>query len=303
MVNREQSFDRGSSLFVARGLYVLRYESGGKDLDHPLAIVRPSPGFETAIQIISAPGSTAGSLDRPGAALFIRAADHASLQIAVQRTRTNGSLDAALKLESVGGLATGEIQDADVRANVRELGPSSRTSPRTASVAGEASEALFVAHISRRGDVAVGATQWAAGPDAPARIEGLELRPVRTEGLRSEIQVLNVGREASWSPWAGPGVFAGSRGRSLPLVGVRLRLTGEQAHRHLINADALFLGSAIMNRRGREIELIGAAGGDPLVGFRFEICPERRLSLRQVANSPPRDAEPRIRVFRASASR
>ena len=85
-------------------------------------------------------------------------------------------------------------------------------------------------------------------------------------------------------------------------MGLRLRLTGDQAHCSIVNADALFLGSPIMNRRGREIECVSQAGRDPLVGFRFEICPERRLSVRSTGSLPERDAEPRVRVFRAAAA-
>jgi hypothetical protein len=98
-------------------------------------------------------------------------------------------------------------------------------------------------------------------------------------------------------------VFAGSRGRNQPLLGLRLRLTGDLAHRFTINADTLFLGSPILTKRGREVECVSYAGRDPLVGFRFEICPERRLSVRPSVSIPERDAEsPRVRVFRAAAT-
>jgi hypothetical protein len=303
MVHREELFDRESSIFVARGLYVLRYESGSNGLDHPVAVVRAAPGFESAIQILSAPGGAPGRLDEPGAALFVRASEHGSLQIGVKRRRSNGSLDAALKLESVGGLATSEKQDAERGGNLDEQDrtPAPRFAATTTSE--DPTEVLFVAHLSRRGDIAVGPNVWAAGPQAPARIEGLEMRPLPTAGVEPEIQVLSAGRGASWSNWIRPGDFAGSRGRNLPLVGLRLRLTGGEAHRYIVNADALFLGSAIMSSRGREIEFVSVAGRDPLVGFRFEICPERRVTLRQVASSPRRDAAPRVRVFRAEASR
>jgi hypothetical protein len=61
-----------------------------------------------------------------------------------------------------------------------------------------------------------------------------------------------------------------------------------------------------MNKRDREVEFVSLAGLRP--GLRFEVCPERRLSVRAAAplpgrDSPPgREAQPRVRVFRAAAA-
>lgn len=300
MVNPEALFDRDSSLFVARGLYVLRYESGGGILDCPTALVRPAAGSEADIEIISAPGCAAGRLEQPGAALLVRAADQGKLKIGVKRKGANGTLDAAFRLESVGSLSIAEKTDANNQVLIADRGPAPLPQILAARNAQAPTEALFVAHISRRGDVRVAPCEWAAGPDAPGRIEGLEIGALGKDGVRAELQVLAGTKVPRWSEWIGAGVLAGSRGRNEPLLGLRLRLTGDQAHRSVVNADALFLGSPIMNRRGREIECVSQAGRDPLVGFRFEICPERRLNVRSAVS--PRDAEPRVRVFRAAAA-
>jgi Clostridial hydrophobic W len=303
----ELVFDRDSSLPVAPGLYVLRYESGGDKSDPPTAVVLPAQGSEADIEIISPPGCASGRLEQPGAALLIRAADHGRLHIGVKRHGSNGSLDAAFRLESVGSLSAGSKQNSAGRPQHAEHEPAA--SPVIAVADSSASSnALFLAHISRRGDVCVAAGEWAAGPYAPGRIEGLELRPLEKEGVHAELQVLTASRDANWSDWVGAGAFAGTRGQNRPLAGVRLRLTGDQAHRFIVSAEALFLGSAMMNKRGREVECVSLAGRDPLVGFRFEVCPERRLSVRATASLPPRDslhgreALPRVRVFRAAAT-
>ena len=107
----ELVFDRDSSLLVAPGLYVLRYESGGDKTDPPTAVVLPAQGSEADIEIICAPGCSSGRLEHPGAALFIRAVDHSRLQIGVRRHGSNGSLDASFKLESVGSLSAGSKQN------------------------------------------------------------------------------------------------------------------------------------------------------------------------------------------------
>jgi len=102
VTSREALFDRDSSLFVARGLYILRYQWGAADSEHPVAAAAPAPGFEDVIQVISEPGSAEGQLEHPGSVALVRATDNGKLRIGVRRRGSNGSLDAAFKLESVG---------------------------------------------------------------------------------------------------------------------------------------------------------------------------------------------------------
>ena len=278
-----EQFDRDSTLFVARGLYLLSYETGPEGIEAPTAFVAPAQGFENAIDIMGAPGAPDGRLEGPGAVLFLRATDNASLRVGVRRKSAAGSLEAALKLESVGGLSQSPERVAKLAATRAE----------------DSGAFLFVAHVARRGDIAVRPGEWAAGPDAPAKIEGLEMCEPGFEGVGLEMQVLVDG---AWSPWVRAGAFLGSRGRNLPLLGVRLRLTGASSRRYMFNADALFLGSAIANDKGQEIEFLSPAGRDPLVGFRLEIIPERRVSALQTTRPAPIDVERRrVRVFKAAA--
>jgi hypothetical protein len=123
VVSPESLFDRDSSLFIARGLYVLLYESRGGSRDNPMAMVRAAPGSEADIEIISAPGCAAGRLEQPGAALLVRAAEQGKLQIGVKRKNANGSLDAAFRLESVGSLSIIEKPEADNDGLVARVEP------------------------------------------------------------------------------------------------------------------------------------------------------------------------------------
>jgi hypothetical protein len=297
VAGREALFDKDSSLVVARGLYVLRYESGGASHDHPVALARPAPGFEKVIQVMSAPGGGDGWLERPGAAVLVRAEETGKIQIGVRRSGANGTLEAAFRLESVSVPPDGDRDSTGASARV----PSPITSIGSSSNAKAPQGALLLAHVSRRGDVSVRAGEWAGGPDTPGRIEGLAVLGLGRDGVRAEVQVLAGSRSATWSAWAGEGVFAGTRGRNQPLVGVRLQLTGDQAHHVILHAEALFLGSAIMSKRGREVECVSESGRDPLVGLRLEICPERRASVRPAWATVGQDDHPRVRIFRANA--
>ena len=299
MAGREALFDRDSSLLVARGLYVLRYESGGASHDHPVALVKPAAGFEKIIQVVSAPGGAEGWLERPGAAVLVRAEDNGKIQIGVRRNGANGSLEAAFRLESVTVPPDDDRDPTGASASAKSPPP---VSPIGFSPSAKGSDgAFFLAHVSRRGDLSVRANEWAGGPDAPGRIEGLAILGSGRDGVKAEVQVLPGSRSAAWSAWTGEGVFAGTRGRNQPLAGVRLRLTGDQAQQAILHAEALFLGSAIMSKRGREVECVSETGRDPLVGLRLEICPERRASARPALASVGQDEHPRVRIFRANA--
>jgi len=298
VTSQETLFDRDSSLLVARGLHVLRYHSGGAGPDYPIALVKPCASFEGVIQVISAPGCAEGVLERPGAAVVVRAEDDGKMQIRVKRS-LNGSLDASFRLESIGALPVDRREPDRARLSSSASHPSPQ--PAIAPVAKRAQEGLLLAHVSRRGDVSLGANEWVGGPDTPSRIEGLAIPRSGREGLKTEIQVLPGPAPGTWSEWVGEGVFAGTRGRNQPLLGVRLRLTGDRAHTFVVQAEALFLGSAILSKRGREVECVSQTGRDPLVGFRFEICPERRMSARSAPPAVAQDEHPRVRIFRANA--
>jgi hypothetical protein len=298
VASREAICDRDWSLLVARGLYVLRYESGGASLNHPVAVVKPAAGFEGIVQVISTPGGVEGCLEHPGAAVLVRAEDNGKIKIGVKRSGSNGSLDASFRLESVSLLSDDNRGPTSTSAIANIPRPLSQLSITPEANGSEG--ALFRAHVSILGDVSVRANQWVGGPDAPARIEGLAMLDLGREGLRAEVQVLPGFRQAAWSEWLGGGVFAGTRGRSQPLVGVRLRLTGDQYHLFNVHSEALFLGSAIICKRGREVECVSQTGCDPLIGFRFEICPERRASVRPVLSAVRQDEYPRVRIFRAN---
>ncbi len=293
MGEQDDTVQRISSLPIARGMYVLRYLSAGGGLaDHPIATVSVPRDAESKIQVISAPGATAGQLGQPGSCLVVRAESAGDLQISLRRRHFGGSLEASLKLESVSATDR-QLISAPLASDAAVETQTMARSPATFSV---------LAHLARRGDVGVGPGRWVGGPDAPTPIEGIEIRSdVRSEA-RLEIQTLIFGRPPRWTEWAAPGSFAGSRGLGLPLVGVRLRIVGSDANRFEISADALFLGASVMSKRGRALEFVSVTGTDALVGLRLKVWEDDQQNEKRAVESRRPDREPQVRIFRASAT-
>ena len=269
---------------VNRGLFVLRYANGAANGPSPYAIVRPNSASAPFIEVISAPGVIAGFLSAPGDCAIVRAEQTGGLVIKIVTQSKGDPLDASFRLEPlVGGAPALPMEVAQAAP-----GPLS-----------------ILAHVSRRGDVEVAAGAWIAGPDAPATIEGLEVRGALPAGLSLEIQPLLATRPPRWLDWAPAGKFIGTRQRALPLAGLRMRLSGPASDAHEISANALFLGSPVVSRRGRDIEIVSAAGVDPLVGLRFELVSATpgggaaKTGLAEEVLPPP--PQPKLRVFRASA--
>jgi len=309
-------FERSSTVAVSRGLLVVRYASCGAASDFPAAIVRPVAAFDRVVEVISAPGAQQGLLEKPGDCVVVRAHDAARLEIGLRRSSPSGTLDASIQVEVLGtgkppeaaldGVRTvaGPAKTAtisDFGAPVGTAAPAPSATPTPTIVAAAAKPGLsFVAHVAMRGDVEVSEDQWMAGPTAPAPIEGIVLRSSDPTQLAIETQVLVAGAQ-KWSDWVGSGSYAGTRGRGLPLIALRLRLSGAGAAQKEIYADALFLGAVAVAKTGRQIEFVSPTGSDPLVGLKLGVRTVEKPPVAQQSDGPWRDRGSRVRVFRSSS--
>jgi len=96
------------------------------------------------------------------------------------------------------------------------------------------------AHIYGRGDVGGVLGDWMGDRGSKRWIEGFGLMP--SDGIAvADIEYQAVlGRD--WqSPWSEGGQFCGSRGMSLPLLGLRARLRGAAAKTHTLSISATFV--------------------------------------------------------------
>ncbi|MFE1600583.1 hypothetical protein [Methylobacterium sp. ID0610] len=292
--------DQVSPLTVEAGLYVLRYVKPLSRGASPTVEVRIPAEFGRYVQAISSPFDDPGVIGGPGGCLVLRAERPATLQIVVRTPAGHGEVE--LQLEPLVTARTAAARPA--AGQPQQPGPAQAGLPQ----AGAALDIL--AHVSRRGDVKVGAEAWIAGPASPAPIEGLEIRTGGLPGLRLEYQVLVGGAGGGWTRWMSGGEYAGTRGQARPLLGIRLRLSGGAGQGVTLGAEALFLGASVESARGDVVELVSGAGIDPLVGLKLTFVPARseagRLQGGPVPSGSAQPAGPRtgrVRVFRASGVR
>lgn len=126
-----------------------------------------------------------------------------------------------------------------------------------------------VAHQYGRGDVAGRMGEWVGERGSRRWLEGFALQPMRhVPAAEIEYQAV-LGRD--WlSPWSEGGQFCGSRGMSLPILGLRVRLRGASAATHQVAVSATFVdGSSagpVLDGGACEAESLAA-----LEAFRVEL--------------------------------
>jgi len=106
--------------------------------------------------------------------------------------------------------------------------PQPQPAAQAQAAQGAAGSFEVAAHIYGRGDVAGRLGEWMGERGSKRWIEGFGLQPARgVPASDMEYQAV-LGR--GWlSPWVEGGQFCGSRGMSLPILGLRVRLKGASA--------------------------------------------------------------------------
>lgn len=162
---------------------------------------------------------------------------------------------------------TGET--ADAKTSFQEKTGHADASSRV-SQSDNPEESDVTAHVQRHGDVSGVLGKWVGTPGSQLWVEGFSINvagPLKSHDV--EYQAV-LGR--GWlSPWVEGGEFCGSRGMSLPILGLRVRLKGEAASRWSLRMSAAFTDGTRLGPIDGSEEALEAESLAPLEGFCLEL--------------------------------
>ena len=271
------------TITLPRGIFVLRYEGASDSHAPPSVSVTCEPGINAAILH---PDWSEAVLRGPGSGIVLHAKSEGQVVLEIFSEYPNGSLEATLKCEPINQAVDG----SQARLAYNDIG----SQPREANTPTNYDVSLL-GHVARMGDIVVGANEWLAGPSAPSRIEGLEIRwPGKPREAILNYGVRLPGDKPDSFRSSDASSFVGTRGRALPIIGAYFELTGSVAKTHRLVVESLFLSGTPRRQTGNSLRICGSTGQEPLVGIRLLI---ESLNVQTSASeSSPR----RVRVFRAS---
>ncbi len=164
------------------------------------------------------------------------------------------------------------------------------TPPGAAAKSAEAGPAEVVAHVQSRGDVATTLRDWMGEPGSKQWIEGFAISPKQVI-TSNDIEYQAVLGRGWLSPWAEGGQFCGSRGMSLPILGLRVRLRGEAAERLDCALTASFVDGTKIGPLDSG-EPAQAESLAPLEAFRIDITPRAAAAAAPAKSGAKAAAKP-----------
>jgi hypothetical protein len=179
--------------------------------------------------------------------------------------------------------------------------PAAVTAPQNTPAGGGARAAPagteITAHVQVSGDIAARLGEWVGTQGSKHWVEGFAIAP--QEQIRpGDIEYQAVLGRGWLSPWAEGGQFCGSRGMSLPILGLRVRLRGEAAETHDCAVTATFVDGTkigpLDNGEPAQAETLS-----PLEAFLVVVTPRAgaagqtaKLPAGKTAAKPPKGAAP-----------
>jgi hypothetical protein len=143
----------------------------------------------------------------------------------------------------------------------------------------------IIAHIQRAGDTGRSFGEWVGTPGSQMAIEGFSLTaPKELEPGDLTYQAV-LGR--GWmSPWSESGQFCGSRGMALPILGLRVKLSGAAAKQYVLRYDATFVDGTKLEGLGSE-DTCETATLAALEAMRIELAPKTVGAPAKGKAAPP----------------
>jgi hypothetical protein len=164
-------------------------------------------------------------------------------------------------------------KDAAPRLQVRQLltGDEVPAPPAPAPAPTAPAHVDVMAHIQTRGDVPGPFGAWLGERGSNNWIEGLAI--MAPEGMAPDNLSYQGVLGRGWlSPWVPAGEYCGSRGMALPLLGMRVKLSGEAAQMYDITVGASFVGGATAGPVGND-EICEGDTLAPLEAFIVTLTP------------------------------
>jgi len=281
-----QRAKQAKTVEVERGLLLVRYATADDTSRPPRVAIMVNPRFRKDIELVLSPDHQEAVLWQPGSCLVVRAAKPGELQVEVIPADAGGSTAATVKIET---LSQGQVENETLQHPLDDI-----DLPRLE----------ILGHVAGFGDVVVREDEWIAGPDAPARIEGISIDwPGKPDDLDIHYSVKLARPHAASGRLTRVGGYAGTRGRALPIVGVSLELTGPRARGLQLSGEAAFLGAPLTRVTGKKLAISGPTGREPLVGFRLRLDDNRAPLQPELPAAAGNRSSTRVRVFRPSSAR
>jgi hypothetical protein len=168
--------------------------------------------------------------------------------------------------------------DAAPKLQVRQLlggGDADQAANPAQSVPAAQQERMdLLAHIQTRGDVGAKFGKWLGEQGSNNWIEGFAI--AAPDGIDPEDFTYQGVLGRGWlSPWVEAGQYCGSRGMALPLLGLRVRLTGAAAEQYDISVEASFVGGETAGPVGNDETCEGETLA-PLEALQVTLTPRTR---------------------------
>ncbi|HEY4253946.1 MAG TPA: hypothetical protein VGM87_22250 [Roseomonas sp.] len=281
-------------LTIQPGLYCISVLEPGRALAQSAMLPStrvsgaPGTGQNGGISTVGLPSDE--WLDTPGQAILVRAA-LANSRLLLTNYLPRGDATATPPKLHIQRL--GDIVPAAQAAAEAVVAASPEPTPD------QAPPPAIVAHVQRDGDVARGFGEWVGAAGAGRWIEGFSI--AAPEGIATQDLEYQAVLGRGWlSPWILSGGFCGSRGMSLPILGLRVRLKGAAHRNYACEAEATFGdGSRIGPLIGAEIACESDALA-PLETFRLVLAPKGldagEFAAANVSTMPPRAVRKPVRM-------
>ncbi|HVH82469.1 MAG TPA: hypothetical protein VM782_23945 [Stellaceae bacterium] len=129
-------------------------------------------------------------------------------------------------------------------------------------------------HIERVGDRTFAGTTWAGRPGEQRRVEGFSIKSLQ-ELQPSEVEYKALHPGGIETPWVPGPQFCGTRGQSLPITGLAIRIAPHVQDQFSVVYQAAFFRSGITEPRGNGAPCLPRVPGDALEGINIRIVQRR----------------------------